>query len=278
MCRQISWALPALNRLREFIWERATTLLAVVVAVMGIAQYLLEPSWIGHELSTHLLSESLGIAFTVGLIDNLIRVRDRRRTRAPRFAGYLEACRLLGYIVGTWTDIVKSTITSAPPAGADLFSASYVQEVSEHFNIDADRGMWPEEPWRGYLKRFPTEISQRVNRIIQRYGTFIDPNLISVLTTIESIPTFLVWGHLDLIRNVAAQHGKYPINGLPIVDGFTERELPKVKELQQILAALSSEFVHMPGYQAPPDAMGAAAVETMRQRDDIAPKIGSGRR
>jgi len=46
-------------------------------------------------------------------------------------------------VCSTWGSIVRCTILNPPEANEDLFSARYVREVQQHFNIDGDAGSIP---------------------------------------------------------------------------------------------------------------------------------------
>lgn len=86
------------------------------------------------DLFGNLFAEGVGIFVTVTLVDQLLRVAELRRTRAPRFATYQEANNLLGLIGGMWANTVEASLDAAPPADADLFSLEYINVVRDHLN------------------------------------------------------------------------------------------------------------------------------------------------
>jgi hypothetical protein len=227
------------------------------------------------DLLGNLFAEAIGIFVTVTLVDQLLRVADRKRTRAPRFAAYQEANNLLRTIGNMWANMVQVSLDAAPQPEADLFSLEYINVVRNHLDLDsANTGSYPPYTWRKLLMDFSNDVEKRVDQIIQRYNTSIDPDLVAVLTRIENLVTFkLIFRHLDYVQ-WKAETNKERSNAL-VFPANIEEELKAVRELHKLLTRQSLEFCDVKGYRPPYDLLFRTAVHEMRTRSD---KIGANRR
>lgn len=260
--------------LRGIYTNRKPTLVAVALWFVAFAVYWDFPIHVlGSDLAGNLIAESSGIVITVGLIQWLFEMNDKRKTKSARFQAYNEAVRLHMMVCSTWASIVRCTILTTPEIGEDLFSKKYIQEVQQHFDINGDAGQLPATTWKHSLSIWYADLKRRIDKLIQRYQTTIDPELLELLGRLEEMPTLNIWGRMSSLQ----LGPPYAPNGLLFVQGFEERDIPLLRRLHNCLVRLSKEFETTDGYIAPYDITFAKEIIEIG-RNNVAPLRGTCRR
>lgn len=256
-------------------FNRNAPLLSVWVFFGAMAAlYFLSPTWSDKDLNVNLFAGAIGTAFTVTVVDRLLKRNERRRSLAPRFGAYIESCRILGEICGLWAEMVKVSLADPPPPNSDLFSQHFVDIVSNHLALKSVREGGQPMVWHDYIANTMTNgVTTRIAQVLQRYSAHMDSELIEVLIRVENAPTVMIWSNLQRIISLV------PFNhdALPKIDSAIE-DFDVFKQLGTILKTLAPEFKNIDGFFAPYDFSFGTAVEAMRTRDDIVPKLGTSRR
>jgi hypothetical protein len=271
-----------LSRLKRFRlaahWVRrlpalaAATLLALVLLL-----YIRFPEWLGSDLTGNLLAEALGIFFTVVFLQWLIDLYEKQRSLPARYAAYQETTRLFHAIGDTWTSIVRSTLSLPPAPETNLFSTPIVDEVLHSFDTNGSAGTYPDQPWRQEIEARAKDWTNRARHIVDRYQSSLDPNFLAALLRFEEIHTFNCWKNLVAMSAAMQAVGGLP-NGLLITEDFEEHDVQILVNVQKHLLAMAGEFRGIDGFVKPYDLSFGEGVRLIRERDDIAPKLGACRR
>lgn len=244
----------------------------VLVSFFGLLA-LLVAAGLGANWANDYVPEAAGIFFTVAVIDFMLERRDKRRAYPARYAAYLEANSICNSAAHLWFEMVRAASVVAPKIGDDLLSSTYVELVSE-LDINAPVGEDELAVWALRVSERCSQISTRVERLIQRYQVTLEGELLTSLRILESsglvaaAPGFPMMFHTGKKINVRYRVFQPALTNLFVV---------ALEKLGSCLAKLSVEFRLERDFRPPCDLSYISGLERLHLKDDIAPKIGTGR-
>lgn len=221
--------------------------ISVVLFVTGLGAYVRSDQGIW----LNLFSEFIGVAFTIVILEQLISAAERHKTKPARYAAFIEALMIYGRSVGLLIEIIKSGYNSSEhkeiisKADISIFNPE-IGNIISMLNLENEAPVIPKRTWRAYLNEQAREIEIRIDRCLQRYSIFMDPELISIFQKLETT-SFLSIAKLMISMPVAAQQLGFkgsPYFGWGVNNSASDFFLA-LEELGIFLMAHRAEFAGM---------------------------------
>lgn len=192
-------------------WLRIVTYSFVVLfAVFAFAASEIWPE--RADLWLNLFAEAIGVAFIVVVVENLIRIADQRRSRPARYAAFKETLLVYNRLVTLWSQMVQAGFRA--DMRGRLLEDDAVRLLDPRFgvvvmrvNLDADAPARPTRNWRYFLSHQVTDIERIVDRCLQRYSAFMEPELIQCLQELERTSFFNYAKLLTSLPTIAEELG-----------------------------------------------------------------------
>jgi len=229
---------------------------------------------IGGSLIENLFATALGSAFTIFVVDNLLRLAEKQRTLPVRVAAYDDARGLHSSCRFLWIQMLVGVLDAAPNHDADLFAQQYCWEVCQHLNLDKPAPIIPTRSWRDHLWISSGEIRKTAADYLIRYiGTAADMVLIGIIRKLERSVFLFFCSHLNVLPQAAREIGvtRPPVMGFG-VEVLVIEFLSTLQELRSHLEQMGQEFRNHPGFSP---VSPATFTEDLLQF--TLPKLGAGR-
>lgn len=241
-----------LRRAANWIIDRAViaTILAIAAATF-VLHFVRKPLWLSEDLTGNFFAEAIGIAVTVGLIDAILRIHERKRSRPARFAAYTTANRFLARYLALWHDIVVASIQPQTNTEIDHFSAETMQQIRRTFPIEGHANVLPAIPWADFIPLRLSELTEEIDRCLRRFTEFLDPELLDLFLRLENLHTIAMLKQLRALRQGHQQLGQAWNRGLPADETLWSKDLAVLQEMADLLKGQSREFRNLPGFTHP---------------------------
>jgi hypothetical protein len=253
----VEWKLPKLHtREKQVIIQKIKDFIVPILAILVTAfigsLYFSKPTWVtDRDLLGNLFAESLGIAFTVILIDRLLKQAERRQSLPARFAAYDDARIIFVRARSLWVEMAKAAADAPIAESTGLFAAHVVDNVRNHFNAQGIAPIIPQAVWNAYLRLGVQELQNLIDRNIQRHISNMDMRLLTCLRNLEHCAFFSVSSALLVLQQANAAQGRYDPR-IPLTDDVPS-SFP-ILPLRTILVELAGEFGTQPGFFMPDPA------------------------
>lgn len=251
-------------------WLRIVIYSSVVVA--SVFTFAAAEIWPGDaDLWQNLFAEAIGVAFTVVVVENLIKIANQRRSKPARYAAFKETMLVYTRLTSLWFQMVRSSLDPARHAdlltepGIRLFDTRF-GEVVMRLNLDQEAPVLPKCDWRVFLKHQIEEIERGIDRCLQRYSAFMEPELIQSLQDLERT-SFFAYGKMQTaLPRIGKELGvrRTPYFGWG-KGSSAEELLAPLDRLAQLLAQHRAEFHGMPGIPDAIDLDHLARLDALRK-------------
>lgn len=181
-------------------WLRIVTYSLVVV--FSVFAFAASAIWPEHsDLWLNLFAEAIGVAFIVVVVENLIRLADQRRSKPARYAAFKETLLVYNRLVTLWFQMVQAAFKADRHGGIlEIEDIRLLDprfgEIVMRLNLDAEAPVRPKRNWRYFLAHQIDHIERSIDRCLQRYSAFMEPELIQCLQELEQT-SFFQYGKLQ---------------------------------------------------------------------------------
>lgn len=154
-------------------------LVALILAVASACLYL----WIEEKgdlsaFGLNAFTETLGILFTVLIVDQLITRQEQSRLTPFKAAAYEDVRLLTSRIVGFWTSVFKASVPeSSPHSVSDLFCESSFEKMHQHLNMEAQPLVMPPRTWWEWIPENLMDHRNLAERILERHNFVLDAEI-----------------------------------------------------------------------------------------------------
>jgi hypothetical protein len=198
----------------------------------------------------NLFCETIGLAFTVIIIDQLVKANEKLKVKPARYAMF----RDVYLIYQSCISLLQTMVNEAFDPNRDQeiigdkninFFDSRIGKIIFFLNLENAAPAVPKRSWRAYLTQQASDIEQKIDRCLQRYSIFMDPELIHILQNLERTD-FLLFS--KLLTTIAIVDGEKNITRSPHF-GFGRHDsdlFPALKNLGEFLNKNKNEFKGMP--------------------------------
>lgn len=132
----------------------------------------------GASLGPNLISEFIGAAVTVYGIDFLIRRREESRLLPVRAASYEDVRVMTNWALNLWKTAYENSVGNADPiTWRQLFSDDFIKQLMMSLDVRKPANILPPAPWGNYIDHEMERIHQRAEKILERYGGVLDPEI-----------------------------------------------------------------------------------------------------
>jgi hypothetical protein len=158
---------------------------AVFVVLIGSA-YLLSRSSNGWtaDLGSNLISEFIGAAVVVFGVDYLIKRRERTRLLPVAASSYEDVRLMTHWALDLWrTAYESSTADRVPSSWRELLADESIDKVCANLDISKPANILPPQPWAWYYDHVAEKIYRHAERVLERHGTTLDPEVHNAVYT-----------------------------------------------------------------------------------------------
>lgn len=155
--------------------DRQVAAAIVVVAAIFLLLWLLAPSRLA-DFGLNGFTETLGIAFTVLLIGQLLRGREEARTLPQRLAAFEDVRLLAQRRITFWFQAYMAAVPGALPTRVhELLSPQSIALLAGHLDMDSHPNVTPRRTWWQYVSEDLESFRVSAERILERYNAILDP-------------------------------------------------------------------------------------------------------
>jgi hypothetical protein len=151
-------------------------------------------------------TETLGIIFTVLIVEQLIRGQEFKKSLPLRAAAYEDVRLLVTRVVYFWHGAYEQSVPEATPKTvAELLTKSAFELINLNLDLDSKPNVTPATTWWQYLPHQQKDFITRGERILERHAVGLDPYayaLIHAMTTRQVEPEII-----GLIRRADTEMG-----------------------------------------------------------------------
>ncbi|MDF1793809.1 MAG: hypothetical protein P1U88_17990 [Thalassobaculaceae bacterium] len=251
-------------------WLRiAIYALVVAFAIFAFAASEIWPS--RADLWLNLFAEAIGVAFIVVVVENLIRISEQRRSRPARYAAFKETLLIYNRLVGLWFQMIQSAFR--PEMHGHLLAGDALRlldarfgEVAMRLYLDAEAPVRPKRNWRYFLSHQVDDIERIIDRCLQRYSAFMEPEVIQCLQELERTSFFTYAKLQPSLPTIAEELGRKhsPFFGWGGKSSAADLIDP-LNRLGSLLAAHRIAFEGMPDIPEKVELDHPARIDTLRK-------------
>lgn len=222
-------------------------LIYLIVGLIVVSTGAFSTLW-QSDIGPNLFSEALGVAFTIFIIEALLRYEEKRRSRPARYAAFREALLIFGRFILLWHNMLRSSY--APQIHKKILEQNKsgifdveLGNIISTLDLTKDAPVIPKRNWRQHLYEQVVDLENRIDRCLARYANFMEPEMITVLQNLErtsfigyskaiiSLPT--IDAELNVNRGNAFGWG---------AKGTSEDLMTSLKNMGNLLVKLRPEF------------------------------------
>jgi hypothetical protein len=185
-----------LQVLQSSIYEtRYLTIPLLLIALLCF--YLWKYSSRFADFGLNAFTETLGIIFTILVVDQLIRNQEFKKSLPLRAAAYEDVRMLVTRIVYFWQEAYQQSVPRATPKTvADLFKAESFDDIGRYLDLDSKPNVTPARTWWQHLPEAQRDWISKGERILERHAVSLDPLAYSLVhnITVEQFPPELLTG------------------------------------------------------------------------------------
>lgn len=123
-------------------------------------------------------TETLGILFTVLIVDSLIKRRDELHMLPQKATAYEDVRLLASRMVQFWAETYRSCVPEASPATAsDLLTDDSFDKMAASLNLDAHPNVKPKCTWWEWLPHNLLEHKSMASTILERHNSILEPSI-----------------------------------------------------------------------------------------------------
>jgi len=239
----------------------------VAIATFAAAQYSTAQS----DLWLNLFAEALGVAFTVLIVEKLIGFDDLRRTKPARYAAFMDTLLIFNRFCSLWYDIVRTTFD--PERHGNILANKDIKLLDHRFGeivailkLESDAPVSPKRTWKVHLKQQVEDLERLIDRCLQRYAAFMEPEMIKALQELER-SSFFAYG--KLMQTIALAHEELGVRPNPYFGWggpATVRDLlVPLNNLGCLLTEIRQKFAGMPDVPSTIDVDRVSQIESLRK-------------
>ncbi len=152
-----------------------------IVIAVGLASLAFLATWLCgvgslSDFGLNGFTETLGIAFTVFLIDRLLSRREAARTLPQRLAAFEDARLLAQRRISFWFQAYMLSVPDPLPASVqELFSRESIARVGSLLDMDSQANVTPQRTWWRYATEDLQSFHVAAERLLERYNSILEP-------------------------------------------------------------------------------------------------------
>ena len=137
-------------------------------------------SWLGsvttEQFGLNFLTEMLGVAITILIIDRLIQEREQTRTIPQKLAAYEDIRLYVARYIGFWSDAFRLSVPEEDPETfEDFFSEKGMNKIFNNLYLDSEPNVSPPRKWWDWIVHNAKEFKENGDKILNRYSYNLDP-------------------------------------------------------------------------------------------------------
>jgi hypothetical protein len=161
------------------------SILGVVVIVCSLLWWFASGS--KSDFGLNALTETLGIAATVFVIDYLIQEHEVRKLLPQRASAYEDVRLLASRIVSFWTEAYRVSVPGeAPKTIKELLSEESIRRVSGLMHLDSLANITPKRECWDWVAQNLADFQTRSEKILERHNGILEPAVYSTVHTLSS--------------------------------------------------------------------------------------------
>lgn len=126
----------------------------------------------------NLVSELVGAALTVYVIDYLIKRRERKKLLPLHASSYEDIRLMVHWALELWKNAYTSSVgDSEPKSWQELLSEEFLDRIKTSMDIRGPANVFPPMAWGAYIDVQMDEIHKHAEKILERHGHALDPNI-----------------------------------------------------------------------------------------------------
>ncbi len=154
-----------------------------IALLIAIAAYIFLILWIWpgnisrlSDFGLNGLTETIGIAFTVLIIEKLSRKREAERTLPQRLAAYEDIRLLIERCRSFWFQAYMAAVPGdLPKTIQELYSFDSIQSIYNLLHMDSLPNVTPKQTWWSYIPATMEEFRAHSEKILERYNNTCPP-------------------------------------------------------------------------------------------------------
>lgn len=155
--------------------DRQIAAAIAVVAALFLLLWLLAPGRLA-DFGLNGFTETLGIAFTVLLIDQLLRRREETRMLPQRLAAFEDVRLLAQRRITFWFQAYMAAVPGSLPTHVrELLSPQSIALLGGHLDMDSHPNVTPRRTWWQYLPEDLESFRVSAERTLERYNAILEP-------------------------------------------------------------------------------------------------------
>lgn len=146
-----------------------------IVALVFLGLWMLAPGRFS-DFGLNGFTETLGIAFTVLLIERLLSRREAVRTLPQRLAAFEDVRLLAQRRITFWHQAYMLAVPDPLPTSVQgLFSKTTIARIGSLLDMDSYANVTPRRTWWQYIPEDLQSFHDSAQRILERYNSILDP-------------------------------------------------------------------------------------------------------
>lgn len=173
--RQLANVAALSNNLDMTRQDKQIVIAIGVVAITFLIVWVYAPSPFS-DFGLNGFTGTLGIAFTVLLIDRLIKRREANRTLLQRLAAFEDVRLLAQQRITFWFQAYMLSVPDPlPKTVQELFSPACIARIGALLDLDSNANVTPRRTWWQHAPEELRLFQDQANRILERYSAILDP-------------------------------------------------------------------------------------------------------
>lgn len=134
------------------------------------------------EFGLNFSTEMIGVFITVYIVDYLLRSREEARLVPMRIIVYQEISLLTNRCMGLIFELYSESVKENPPSTVKEFiDSDCIQKALYYTSIDGKPRIDPPQSMAHYLASNAVDFENRAEKILDKYSTFMSPEIANIL-------------------------------------------------------------------------------------------------
>lgn len=199
-------------------FARDTKALLLTLMLCLIASGCLACFW--KDMGLNLVSEFVGVFFTVAFVDRIYKIREEKRNLPLRVTAFNDVARLVNSIVSFWMETSQQCVPNKlPDSTEEMLSAKGLQRIADHLNLDGSPRVFPPRTWWEYLPEHSNEVTAICEKILERHAIGLDPEAFHLVY--EILHGYLYRAsNFNIISTVRLARQRHGLSHPPVLSGY----------------------------------------------------------
>lgn len=196
----------------------AISLIIIFLIFIGYFLFTIKET---EDFGLNFLTEMIGVAITILILDRLLKYKERKKNEPIRIIQYSEISLFLHRYIGLWHQLYINSVPNKEAKNIeDFLSKTEFDKIFTNAYLDSNANITPSTKLGDYILHQSTIFENSGNEILNRYKNDLPPIVFGNIHFIINTPTHSM---IKLFKAIELSDKQYHFNRLRILGNYTTK-------------------------------------------------------